>query len=99
MPSKLQYVPWKKYSLAVAETILAFTLAGLILGYYFIKVGNQSLAMTISLCVICAMAVLFSLYRMVRKFSLAANMLMIPIAPLVILIIVVALLQVFELWV
>lgn len=96
--AKLQYVPWKKYTLAVTEAILVFMWAGLVLGYYFIRVGNHSMPLTVVVCLLSAAAVGCSVYRMVRKFSLAANMLMIPIAPLIIFILVIALLQVFELW-
>jgi len=93
----IPYVPWKRYTLAVSQAILVFTLASFLLGFYIMH--PHSLAVSIAAGLLYAVIVVYSIYRMVREFSLAAVMLMIPIAPLVVLIIVVSLvhlLQVFN---
>ncbi|HTM64144.1 MAG TPA: hypothetical protein VL360_06540 [Gammaproteobacteria bacterium] len=90
------FVPWKRYIFAVAEAAGVFTLASFLLGLYIIREGTNSIPLLLFFILIYAAAVITSIYRMARKFSLAANMLMIPIAPLVILIIVVSLIHLLQ---
>lgn len=90
------FVPWKRYTFAVTEAVLVFTLASFLLGLFLLHRGDSS-AMTLAIAGIgYAVVVGFSIYRMVRKFSLAAIMLMVPIAPLVILIILVSLIHLLQ---
>ena len=85
------YVPWKRYTLAIAEAVFIFTTASFLLGLYIMHRG--SITTTVLLSVLYALIVIASIIRMVRKFSVAALMLMVPIAPLIILMIVVSLIH------
>ena len=87
------YVPWKRYILAVSETIITFTIASFLLGLYIIHRGDSSVIISVLLGLTYVAVVAFTITRMVKKFSIAAIMLMIPIAPLIVLIIVVALIH------
>jgi hypothetical protein len=95
----LEYVPWKRYIFAVTQATLTFTLASFFLGLYIMHHGDSHVLLSVLVGLLYTVSVVFSIWRMVRQFSLAAVMLMIPIAPLVILMIVVSLihlLQVFK---
>jgi len=92
----LEHVPWKRYILAVFEAVITFTIATFLLGLYIIHRGDSSLFLTIFIAIFFAATVIVSIYRMVRKFSLAANMLMVPIAPLVILGIIVSMIHLLQ---
>lgn len=95
----LEYVPWKRYTFAVTQATLTFTLASFFLGLYIMHRGDSSIWLSVFVGLIYTMTVVVSIWRMVKQFSLAAVMLMIPIAPFVILMIVVSLihlLQVFK---
>ena len=93
----IERVPWKRYTIAVSEAVIVFTIASFLFGLYIMR-GPHEAALTIIVVIACLVPVTFSVIRMVKKFSLAAVMLMIPIAPLVILIIVVSLIQFLELF-
>ncbi len=90
------YVPWKRYTIAVAEAVIIFTLASFLLGLFLIHHNSSDILTTVLFGVFYAFTVVYTIYRMVQKFSLAALMLMVPIAPLVILIIVVSLIQILQ---
>lgn len=92
----IPYVPWKRYTLVVSQAILVFSIASFLLGYYLMH-SDRQIMMTIAVALLYATTVIYSIYQMVRAFSLAAIMLMIPIAPLVILIIVVSLVHILQL--
>jgi hypothetical protein len=87
------FVPWKRYILAVTETVITFTLASFLLGLYILHRGNSGILVNLLVGLVYAALVVFTIWRMVRKLSLQAIMLMIPIAPLVVLIIVVVLIH------
>lgn len=87
-------VPWKRYTLAVAEAVFIFTLASFLLGLYILHRGSPLL--TVGLVLLYAIVVIASIVRMVRKFSLVAVMLMVPIAPLILMIIVVCLIHLLQ---
>ncbi len=90
------YVPWKRYVPAVVETIVVFTLASFLLGLYILHYSHNSIVWHVLAGLVYATVVIFTITRMVRKFSLAANMLMIPIAPFIILMIVVTLIHLLQ---
>jgi hypothetical protein len=94
--SQADRVPWKRYVLATSETIFTFTLASFLLGLFIMHRGDSSIATIVAAVLIYLSVVVFSVYRMVRKYSLAANMLMIPIAPFIIMMIVVSLIHVLQ---
>ena len=89
-------IPWKRTILAVSETILTFTLASFLLGLLILHHDRFGVAAFIPAGILYAAAVITTVYRMVRKFSLAANMLMVPIAPLIILLIIVSLIHLLQ---
>lgn len=90
------YVPWKRYTLAISEAVIIFTLASFLLGLFIIHRGNSSVITMVLIGVFYALTIGYSIYRMIRKFSLAALMLMVPIAPLVILFIIVSLIHLLQ---
>lgn len=89
-------VPWKRYILATSETIITFTLASFLLGLFLMHRGDSGVVAIVGVVLLYLFAVGLSIYRMVRKYSLAANMLMIPIAPFIIMMIVVSLIHVLQ---
>jgi hypothetical protein len=93
--AKIKYVPWKRYTFAVSQAIFIFTLASFMLGYYFIH-ARSVIAVSVALCLLYAAFVGYSIYRMVKEFSIVAIMLMIPIAPLIILMIVISLIHLLQ---
>ena len=95
MPNTIPYVPWKRYTFAVSQAILVFTIASFLLAYFIMHTHPSTL--TIVLAVMTYLTIIiFSVYQMVKQFSMAAVMLMIPIAPLVILIIVLSLIHLLQ---
>ena len=93
---KQSFVPWRRYCLAIAEAVLIFTLASFLLGLYIIHRGNSGTVTMVLCAIFYALAIGYTIYRMVRKFSIPALMLMVPIAPLVIMIIVVSLIHLLQ---
>ena len=89
-------IPWKKYIYAVSETSLTFLLASFCLGMYFTHQGYTSIPMSVILVALYLFVVAVSIQRMVKTFSIAAVMLMIPIAPLLVLIVAVALIHLLQ---
>ena len=87
------YVPWKRYVPAVIETIVTFTLASFLLGLYILHYSHNSIVWHVLAGLLYATVVIFTVTRMVKKFSLMAIMLMVPIAPLLVLMIVVTLIH------
>lgn len=91
-----EFVPWKRYTLAVTEAVVIFTLASFLLGLFILHRGDSGTVTMVLFGIFYACVVGYSIYRMARKFSLAAIMLMVPIAPLVILFIVVSLIHLLQ---
>lgn len=96
-PATNRYVPWKRYTLAVSKAVFTFTAAIFIVGYYLLHVHGY-LPLSILLITACLALVIYSVYRMVQEFTIVAVMLMIPIAPLVILMIVVSMIHILQLF-
>ncbi len=96
-PATNRYVPWKRYSIAAGQAIFTFTAAVFIIGYYLLHY-RSSIAVTIVLIAACVSAVIYSIYRMVQEFTIVAVMLMIPIAPFIMLAIVVSMIHVLQLF-
>ncbi len=63
---------------------------------YLVMHTEASAVTLVPAAIVYLSAVIFSIYKMVKQFSLAAVMLMVPIAPLVILIIVISLIHVLQ---
>lgn len=96
-PATNRYVPWKRYSIAVGQAVFIFSAAVFIVGYYLLHL-KSSLAVTILLIAACVASVIYSIYRMVQEFTIVAVMLMIPIAPFIMLAIVVSMIHVLQLF-
>lgn len=89
-------LPWKVYLLSTAESLLAFYLATFSVGMYFLhRPPNWALTGTI-LGLLYAFVIFVCAKRVMQKLSIAALMLIIPLAPLVALIIIVTLIPVLE---
>lgn len=95
--TKLTYVPWKLYTLVVTEAIASFTITSFLLGLYILH-HNQfgNLILDILIGILYAVIFVITIWRMVRRFSLVAIMLMIPIAPLLMMGIIVSLIHLLQ---
>jgi hypothetical protein len=95
MAKAISYVPWKRYIFAVSQAVIVFTLATFLLGYLAMHT-QASAYILVPAAFIYLNTIAFSIFQMVKRFSLAAIMLMVPIVPLVILIIVVSLIHLLQ---
>ena len=91
------HISSKPYIMAVAEAIFFFTIATFCLGIYFTHQGAEYIFSSVIIIALYLFVVITSIKFLVQRSSIAAIMLMIPIAPLLILIIVVALLHILQL--
>lgn len=89
-------VPWKAYLSAAIETGIAFYVATLCLAIFFTQRGDSTLLMGL-MGILYFTVIGLCLGRIIQKFSMAALMIVIPIAPLLALFSVVSLIPVLEL--
>lgn len=96
MEPTANFVPWRSFLNVTAKTLIAFYIATFSTAVYFIFHGMTWKAMSI-LVILLYLFVIFACGRLIiKKFSLPALMLLVPIAPLVVLIIVVTMLPILE---
>tara|TARA_R110000868_G_scaffold203421_1_gene451228 strand:- start:581 stop:883 length:303 start_codon:yes stop_codon:yes gene_type:complete len=92
----LPFVPWRRYIFAVSQALITFTTCTFLLGLYIIHRGDSSLITIIAVGLVYASAVIFSFYKMFRTFAIPAIIITVPIAPLIIMGIVVSLIHVLQ---
>ncbi len=89
-------VSWKAYLATTLETMIAFYLATFSLAVFFTRHGSSSLLISLLMGALYAAVIGLCLTRIIQKFSMAALMIIIPIAPLLALMSVVSLIPVLE---
>jgi hypothetical protein len=91
-------VPWKAFVKTTSESILAFYIATFCLGMYFLHRSPEWWQMGIVLGLLYSFVIIVCAKRVFENLSLAAIMLITPIAPLIALIIVVTLIPILEMF-
>lgn len=89
-------VPWKSYLTITAESVLTFYLATFCIAFYFAQHGIEWILPSILVVMLYIFVIIACIKRVIEKLSMAALMLVIPIAPLLVLIMVVSLIPVLE---
>lgn len=89
-------VPWKAYLILTAESVLTFWIATFCIGMYFLHHEPNWIPTAIFLAILYLFVIIVCAKRIMEKVTIAALMLIIPIAPLLALIIVVTLIPILE---
>lgn len=89
-------LPWKRYSIAVIEAVLAFYIATFCIVFFFLHRGENWALQGILMAFCYALIIFICAKRIVKTFSISALMLITPIAPLLALIIVVTMIPILE---
>jgi hypothetical protein len=89
-------VPWKRYLLISSESVITFYLATFCLALYFTHQGFDYLISSIALICLYIFIIGVCIKRLIAHLSIAALMLVIPIAPLLALTIVISLIPVLQ---
>ena len=89
-------VPWKTYVTITLESLLTFYLATFCVAIYFTHRGVGWIIPGIILIALYLFVIVACAKRIIDKLSLAALMLIIPIAPLLALIIVISLIPLLQ---
>lgn len=89
-------IPWKNYLTITAESLLTFYLATFCVAFYFKQHGIEWITLSILVIALYLFVIFACTKRVIEKLSMAALMLVIPIAPLIVLIMVVSLIPVLE---
>lgn len=88
--------PWKRYIFTTLECLIAFYIATFCMALNFFKYGVSSPAASIMLGILYIYVIYLCVRLIVQRFSLAALMLIVPIAPLIALIMVVTLIPILQ---
>lgn len=91
-------VPWKQYTITVAEVWVAFSIATFSLLMYMSHLNSNigTIIFAVVLGLLYAFVVIACIHRLITRLSVGALMLMVPIAPLAVLLLVVTLLPVIQ---
>src|SRR3990167_5410227 len=89
-------VPWKTYLYTTFQTIIAFYLATLSLAVFFTHKGDSWIPYAILMGILYVTVIGICIARIIQRFSMAALMIIIPIAPLLALVCVVSLIPVLQ---
>lgn len=94
---QVSIAPWRLYIITTLEAILAYFLATFSLGLYFSHLSDAWIITSIIMGILYVFVMILLLKRVIQKVSLAAFMLIIPIAPLLALITVLVLIPLLQL--
>ena len=94
----ISFSSWRSYTKIILDVFLTFSIATFCLGMYVIHVRNAFILTSILMGLLYFTVIVLCIKRLVEHLSPASLMLMIPIAPLAILLLVVSLLQVWQLF-
>lgn len=91
-------ITWKKYTITIIEVWLAFCIATFSLLVFMANLSRQPaiIAEAVLLAILYLFIVFVCIRRLVQRLSVAALMIMVPIAPLAVLLLVVSLLPVIQ---
>lgn len=90
-----QRIPWKRYLTTLSECLLAFAITTFCIALYFTRC-EISIIESIVLIILYVFVIGVCVKRIAQQFSLAAIMLMIPLAPLVPLVFVMLLIPILQ---
>ena len=88
--------PWKYYTKATIESLVAFYLATFSLAVFFTHQGVDFILLAVLQVVLYLFIVGVIVRRVIQKFPVQALMLMVPMVPLIVLIIVITMIPVLE---
>jgi hypothetical protein len=88
--------PWKYYSKLILESIVGFYIATFCIAVFFLRHGSHDVPLAILQVTLYLIIVGCIATRIIKRFPPPALMLTVPIAPLLILIIVVTMLPLLE---
>jgi len=90
--------PWKQYTILVLESWLAFCIATFAMGVYFTHLNAAAWITAESILMIVAyvFVIIICIQRLIRQLPIAVFMILVPIAPLAVLILVVSLLPIIQ---
>jgi hypothetical protein len=89
-------VPWRYYTKITIESVGSFYAASFCMAMFFIHQGKDSLALSLLMVSLYLFIIGATVRRIVQKFSIAALMLIVPIAPLLVMIIFVTMIPMLE---
>ena len=89
-------VPWKTYLTTTLQTVSAFYVATLCFAVFFTRSNGCSLAIWFLMSALYLSVIGICITRIIQRFSMAALMIVIPIAPFLALTSVVSLIPVLE---
>lgn len=91
-------IPWKRYSVTLAEVWITFCIAtfSLLLFMSHLNSEPQVIAQAVLIGILYLFVVVVCIKRMINRLSIAALMLMVPIAPLAVLLLVISLLPIIQ---
>lgn len=87
---------WKKYLRIGLETMLAFYIATFCIGYVLITPNEHWVIFATTMAILYLITIIICIRRLIIHFPLAAMMLIIPIAPLFVLITVVTVMPLLQ---
>ena len=91
-------IPWKRYTITLAEVWIAFCIATFAMGMFFshFYAGTLNIFLGILLGILYLFVISLCVKRLIERLSIAALMLLVPIAPLAVLLLVVSLLPIIQ---
>lgn len=90
------FIPWKSYLITASETILSFYVATFCLALFFVHRGQSGWVSIALMGLLYVFVIILCAKLLINRLSIAALMLIIPVAPLLALIIVISLIPVLQ---
>lgn len=91
-------IPWKRYAATLAEVWVAFCIATFAMGVFFSHLNGHvsTILLAVFLGLLYLTVIIICIKRLIDRLSIAALMLLVPIAPLAVLLLVVSLLPIIQ---
>lgn len=94
--SHREMLPWRLYTTVAIQSLILFYVATFLVALYFSSNGLASITKTV-LTIACYLTIIgLILRKVVKKFSIAALMLIVPTAPLIAMIFLLTMLPILE---
>lgn len=94
--NKTDILPWKEYTVIILGIWIAFSLATFSMAVYFTHLEGSILLVDVALIAIYIVVIVLCIRRLIQTLSIAALFLLVPIAPLSVLLLVLALLPIVQ---
>ena len=93
-------IPWRQYTATIIEAWLAFCIATFSIGMYFSHLNDSGVTIFFGALLIALylFVIVMCVKRLINKLAIPALMLMVPIAPLAILLLVISLVPIIQLF-